>query len=55
MKPVRLVRSISMIGMAALLLMKAASAADIHVMISSGFHGAYSELGPAFSALPVIV
>ena len=48
MKPVRLVRSISMIAMAALLLMKAASAADIHVMISSGFHGAYSELGPAF-------
>jgi len=27
---------------------QAASAADIHVMISSGFHGAYSELGPAF-------
>ena len=48
MKPPRLVRSISMIAMAALLLMKAASAADIHVMISSGFHGAYSELGPAF-------
>ena len=48
MKPPRLVRSISIIGMAALLLMKAASAADIHVMISSGFHGAYSELGPAF-------
>ena len=48
MKPPRPVRSISMIAMAALLLMKAASAADIHVMISSGFHGAYSELGPAF-------
>src|ERR1700722_13846453 len=48
MKPPRLVRSISMIAMAALLLTKAASAADIHVMISSGFHGAYSELGPAF-------
>jgi molybdate transport system substrate-binding protein len=27
---------------------QAAFAADIHVMISSGFHGAYSELGPAF-------
>ena len=26
----------------------AASAADVHVMISSGFHGAYSELAPAF-------
>src|ERR1700723_4107166 len=48
MKPLRLVRSISMIGMAALLLMKAASAADIHVMISAGFYGVYSELGPAF-------
>ena len=48
MKPPPLVRSISMIGMAALLLLRAASAADVHVMISSGFHGAYSELGPAF-------
>ena len=48
MKPPRLVRSISMIAMTALLLMKATSAADIHVTISSGFHGAYSELGPAF-------
>jgi molybdate transport system substrate-binding protein len=26
----------------------AASAADVHVMISAGFHGAYSELGPMF-------
>jgi len=43
-----LVRSISMIAMAALFLMRAASAADVQVMISSGFHGAYSELGPAF-------
>ena len=48
MKPPRLVRSMSMIGIATLLLMGAASAADIHVMISSGFHGAYSELAPAF-------
>jgi molybdate transport system substrate-binding protein len=37
-----------MIAMAALLLMRPACAADIQVMISSGFHGAYSELGPAF-------
>lgn len=38
-----------MIAVAALLMIvQAASAADIHVMISSGFHGAYSELGPAF-------
>lgn len=27
---------------------QAAAAADVHVMISSGFHGAYSELAPAF-------
>jgi molybdate transport system substrate-binding protein len=26
----------------------AADAADVHVMISSGFYGVYSELGPAF-------
>ena len=43
-----LVRSIFMIGMAALFLTRAASAADVQVMISSGFHGAYSELAPAF-------
>jgi molybdate transport system substrate-binding protein len=43
-----LVRLIFMTGMAALFLMRAASAADVRVMISSGFHGAYSELGPAF-------
>src|SRR5215510_10488941 len=27
---------------------RAASAADVQVMISAGFYGAYSELGPAF-------
>ncbi len=48
MKPWPLVRTLSMIGVAALLLMRAASAADVQVMISSGFHGVYSELGPAF-------
>ena len=48
MKARPLVRPISMIAMAALVLMEAASAADVQVMISSGFHGAYSELGPAF-------
>jgi molybdate transport system substrate-binding protein len=37
-----------MIGVAALLAVSAASAADVQVMISSGFHGVYSELGPAF-------
>jgi molybdate transport system substrate-binding protein len=48
MKPRPFVRSMFMIGMTALFLMRAASAADVRVMISSGFHGAYSELGPAF-------
>jgi molybdate transport system substrate-binding protein len=48
MKPGSLVRSISAMGMAALLMVGAASAAEVHVMISAGFHGAYSELGPAF-------
>lgn len=34
--------------LAGLLIGCVASAADIHVMISAGFYGAYSELGPAF-------
>src|SRR6476619_7253477 len=33
---------------AALLIAGAASAADLHVMISAGFYGVYAELGPAF-------
>src|SRR3984885_8222981 len=37
-----------MFGVAAMLAVRAASAADIQVMISSGFYGVYSELGPAF-------
>jgi len=37
-----------MLGVAALLMVGAASAADVHVMISAGFYGVYSELGPAF-------
>jgi molybdate transport system substrate-binding protein len=37
-----------MIGAATLLMLAKASAADLHVMISAGFYGAYSELGPAF-------
>jgi molybdate transport system substrate-binding protein len=36
------------IGVTALSMARAASAADVHVMISSGFYGVYSELGPAF-------
>ncbi len=39
---------LSMIGVAALLAVRAASAADVQVMISSGFYGVYSELAPAF-------
>jgi len=35
-------------GVAAFLLATAASAADIHVMISAGFHGVYAEMAPAF-------
>jgi molybdate transport system substrate-binding protein len=35
-------------AVAALSMAGAASAADVHVMISAGFFGVYSELGPAF-------
>jgi molybdate transport system substrate-binding protein len=48
MKPGSLVRLLSMTGAAALLMTGAASAADVHVMISAGLYGVYSELGPAF-------
>lgn len=48
MKPRSVVLWLSMIGVAALLAVRAASAADVQVMISSGFYGVYSELGPAF-------
>ena len=37
-----------MIGAATLSMAGAASAAEVHVMISAGFYGVYSELGPAF-------
>jgi molybdate transport system substrate-binding protein len=43
-----LVRWLAVAGAAGLLLVRAASAADVQVMISSGFHGVYSELAPAF-------
>jgi len=43
-----LVRWLSIVGAAVLFVVRAASAADVQVMISSGFHGVYSELGPAF-------
>ncbi len=39
---------LSAFGAAALLLVGAASAAEVRVMISAGFHEVYSELGPAF-------
>jgi molybdate transport system substrate-binding protein len=48
MKPVSTFRALFMIGIAALLMMGRASAADVRVMISAGFYGVYSELGPAF-------
>lgn len=36
------------LGVAAFVVTSPASAADIRVMISAGFHGVYSELAPAF-------
>jgi molybdate transport system substrate-binding protein len=47
MKP-RLLAQRWFFTLAALMLAGAASAADVRVMISAGFYGAYSELGPAF-------
>src|SRR2546421_4664362 len=48
MKPGSFARGSSKLGLAALVIAGAASAADVHVMISAGFYGVYSELGPAF-------
>src|SRR6266704_5339778 len=48
MKPRSFARGVSRLGLAALVIAGAASAADVHVMISAGFHGAYSELAPNF-------
>src|SRR3977135_3848594 len=48
MKPKSPVRLLSIIAVAALLMMGRASAADVRVMISAGFYGVYSELVPAF-------
>jgi molybdate transport system substrate-binding protein len=47
-KSASFVRSISVIGVAVLFLVRSAGAADVQVMISSGFYAVYSELGPAF-------
>ncbi|MGZ5079275.1 MAG: substrate-binding domain-containing protein [Usitatibacter sp.] len=49
MQPRSLARWLSKLtGAAALLIAGAASAADVHVMISAGFYGVYSELAPTF-------
>jgi len=50
MKPRSLVRWLSTFGVASLLMVGAAFAADVHVMISAGFYGVYSELAPAFES-----
>ena len=48
MKTGSLARWLSRLGVATLSFAGAASGAEVHVMISAGFHGAYSELRPAF-------
>src|SRR2546429_9469556 len=48
MKPRSFARGLSRLALAALVIAGAASAADVQVMISAGFYGVYSELGPAF-------
>jgi molybdate transport system substrate-binding protein len=48
MNPRSFGRWLSALGAATLLMARAASAADVHVMISAGFYHVYSELGPAF-------
>jgi molybdate transport system substrate-binding protein len=48
LKSTSLVRRLSLIGLTVLSMAGTAAAADVHVMISAGFYGAYSELGPAF-------
>jgi molybdate transport system substrate-binding protein len=48
MKRQSLVQWLSTFGVTALLTAGIASAADVRVMISAGFYGVYSELGPAF-------
>src|SRR5258707_10134663 len=48
MRKKSLARLLSKLGVAAVFIAGAASAADIHVMISAGFYRVYAELGPAF-------
>ena len=48
MKPKSLILWLSLLAVPALATAAPASAADLQVMISAGFYGVYSELGPAF-------
>src|SRR3989441_8208821 len=48
MRKKSLARLLSKLSVAAVFIAGAASASDIHVMISAGFYRVYSELGPAF-------
>lgn len=48
MKTNSFVGCLSALGVATVLMVGAARAADVRVMISAGFYGVYSELGPAF-------
>src|SRR5437016_14145272 len=48
MRQKSLARLSSKLGVAAVFIAGAASAAEIHVMISAGFYRVYAELGPAF-------
>src|SRR5437764_14753320 len=48
MKPGSLVRWFFTLCVAVLSIGGEAAAADVHVMISAGFYGVYSELSPAF-------
>jgi molybdate transport system substrate-binding protein len=48
MKASLLARCLAMVASVVLLVPGAASAAEVHVMISAGFYGVYAELAPAF-------
>src|SRR2546425_4837688 len=48
MRKKSLARLLSKLSVAAVFIAGAASASDIHVMISAGFYRVYAELGPAF-------
>jgi molybdate transport system substrate-binding protein len=48
LRPGSLARYLCITAVAALLSTGAASAADVHVLISAGFHSVYAELAPAF-------